>query len=252
MNEVTDVEVESVGLVEAGVNKEKFFLRKSTENRKVATMLRAVAKAIGEADGDKESEMNEEEKVIEEVTESEVPVTEPVAEPEVPVIEPVEKMEATMPEKNQDFSEKLEMLEKAKDDLAKSNADLAERLAKAEARAAKQEEQSMIMAEIQKAKSSYAYIPVSQTEIGNFMYWVRKADSEKADWIESVMKSVDAQLRQASLYTEVGSSYVDSSDPIAKAANSANPKADMLNVDPKAAQEYLAKRRSALKTGSVQ
>jgi len=245
MNEVTDVEVESVGLVETGVNKEKFFLRKSAENRKVATMLRAVAKAIGEEI--EESNMNDEEKVIEEVKEPVEPEA-LVTEPEIPVEEPVEKMEAIMP----DFSEKLEMLEKAKNDLAKSNADLSERLAKAEARAAKQEEQSMIMAEIQKAKSSYAYIPVSQTEIGNFMYWVRKADAEKADWIESVMKSVDAQLRQASLYTEVGSSYVDSSEPVAKAANSANPKEDMLNVDPKAAQEYLARRRSALKTGSVQ
>ena len=151
-----------------------------------------------------------------------------------------------------EFTEKLDLLEKAKDELAKANQDLSDRLAKAEARAALQEEQSAIAFEVQKAKSSYAYIPVSQTEVGNFMHWVRKADTEKADWIESVLKSVDAQLREASLYTEIGTSIVvDNSDPVAKAAGNEDPKAAMLAIDRGAAQAYLNKRRSALRTGSV-
>ncbi len=268
MTMLSDVEVETLGLVEAGANKEEFFVLKSDDPSDariakgvLAFLSNAMHNELSRLDKstDKSTDDSTDESVDKSVDESTQPESDAAAEPavdesitveaasgdlnkeEAPVVEEPEAVdevskETTMDELNKSVEEQIA-------ELAKSNSELADRLADAEAKLAKAKEDGDRMVYLAKARTITA-LPVSPDELADHLYWLAKADPTRAEWLEGVLAAADKQMNDAAFYGELGTvASPVTQDEVAKAAAAEDPREALLAVSPDAAREYLLNRR---------
>jgi len=268
MNELKEVEVEKLGLVTNGANQETFFLLKSADAATVSIEnATATVSQPDQQEVQKEDLAGQVEKSVwQRITALFKQALEPEHQPEVLAELGVEKAEcatASDPEEEDDEEEDapvmkqesilevppmsdVEMVAKAQYDLlANSVTDLQTRLAKAEAIAESARDTSALQAAIVKAGELVA-LPINATDLGTNLHKLAKADPELAKYFEAVLKASDKLLLDLGIYGERGTSNVaETTDPILKAAQSADPRAALLALSPREANEYLAKRQAA-------
>ena len=140
----------------------------------------------------------------------------------------------------------METVAKAQYDLlANTVEDLKTRLAKAEAVAEQARDTAALQDTIAKAGELVA-LPINATELGTNLWKLAKQDATLANYFEAVLKAADKLLLDLGIYGERGTSQVaETTDPILKAAQSADPRAALLALNPRDANEYLAKRQAA-------
>ncbi len=277
--DLEDVNIETVGLVTRGANRQQFFLLKSDKGGSNAaimpdepttvvsdaisdesteliaksfwTKLRdfvrgEVAKAnvpednIGKSNEDEKKENSnaslstpaEDVPIAKQATE-EAPAPPVALTPETPSGEP--EVIINMPENTSDIT----TLEKA---------DLLARLEKAESELKQAREEKERQVFITKAQSRMSDLPCNPTELADQLYFIAKTDSKRAEWWEANLVAWSNILNDASLFVEKGTSAPSEvSEPVAKAAASADPKAALLAVKPADAWRYVAERQQATK-----
>lgn len=242
MNEIfdlTDIKVDTVGLVFAGAIGEDFFLRKSggkIVNQSTTidkeddieiveldspTYWEKLTKVLADAFGQsrtKEENVSREDKPVDEnvVAVATSDVVAETSEVETVKSEKEERdagegemnntVENSAPQ-NSDLSEAMNKLEKAL--VEKYNAQIAElreRLEKAEREANLAKEKAAEEAMIQKAREFVA-LPVRYDEFGRKLYAISKTvDEDTMTWLISVFEAVDKQLGGAGILNEIGTS----------------------------------------------
>ncbi len=228
--ELSDIYVDTVGLVSAGAIGEDFFLTKKKGVSKMTDELNAEV-----VDPETPSFWDRLRKLLREERPQEVVVTEPaetlVAEinTEVKTVEDkVEKVEKVvepvapaMPEKTiapeksvapvaipvVDFSEAITKVEKVLTD--KYGAEitaLRERLEKSETEAVKIKEEAAERDMIQKARN-FPALPIRYDELGKKLYGFSKVlKAEDFEWLMATFAAVDKQLGTAGILNELGTS----------------------------------------------
>ena len=265
-SELTEVSVEKLGLVTNGANQETFFLLKSAAND-TATVSNENATATVSQPDQQEIQIADEvtKSVWQRITNLFKQALEPEHQAEVLAEIGVEKAvcapeeAASDPEKEDDEEEEqpvmksikespmseMEMVAKAQYDLlAVTVTDLQTRLAKAEQVAEDARDASTLQAYIAKADALVA-LPISALDLGTNLHQLAKLDVKLANYFEAVLKAADTLLLDLGIYTERGTSSAAESDPILKAAKSANPKEALLSLSARDQAEYLAKRQAA-------
>jgi hypothetical protein len=92
---------------------------------------------------------------------------------------------------------------------------------------------------------SYTALPVPQSELADYMYWLAKTDPTRYAWFESVIKAVDNTLHDANLFAEQGTNAPIENNAITAALKSADPRAALLSLDRNQANAYLQAMRKA-------
>jgi len=266
MNELIDVNVEKLGLVTVGANQEQFFLLKSatdagepvantselTDNSAIVeTVTKSVwAKLVDffkakdapmpseeeQALADEEDELEKKKKeVCKDVDTIDTPATDIAKATSV----------ATKVEEPQMSDVNVEMVAKAQYDLLAGTVDdLKTRLAKAEATAEASRDSAALQDAIAKAGALEA-LPINPSELGTNMHKLAKSDPQLALYFDAVLKAADKLLLDLGIYGERGITTGQDIDPVMKASQSADPRAALLGLDRRSANEYLAKRQAA-------
>ena len=131
---------------------------------------------------------------------------------------------------------------------ALEKADLLARLEKAEKALAEAHEEKERQVFISKAQARMSDLPCNSTELADQLYFISKADPKRAEWWEANLVAWSNILNDASLFVEKGTSAPSEvSEPVAKAAASADPKAALLAVKSADAWRYVAERQQATK-----
>jgi len=140
----------------------------------------------------------------------------------------------------------IEMVAKAQYDLLSGTVDdLKTRLAKAEALAETARDQQALNESIAKAQE-LAALPINPTELGTNLWKLAKADAQLAIYFDAVLKASDRLLWDLGIFGERGTDKVaDQTDPVLKAAQSANPREALLNLNKRDAAKYVAMRQAA-------
>ena len=217
--ELSDIYVDTVGLVTHGAIGEDFFLRKSggdnmpdeelevieLESPSFWDRLTKVVTDVIKQNHTEEVKTVEKEEKVEAVVEEpkkDVEKSEPVSEIKTEggnMTETVEKTQTPAP----DFTAVLDEIKKSYNDQL---ADLRQRLEKAETEANVVKEQTAERDIIQKARQ-YAALPVRYDDLGKKLYAFSKVvDKESMDWLWSVLEAVDKQLGAAGILNELGTS----------------------------------------------
>lgn len=286
ITELSDVQVETLGLVTQGANREEFFLLKSDTNDAATVAGDITATATPETNlwtrflklfqKTVDTEMAELAKAEAEVA----PVTEMVAEitpepePEiaseiisaVTPAEPVgeakqlEKVSApveslTTPKPESEASEpQTSNLEATMEDTVEKAA-LEGRLAELE------KANAALVAEVEKAReerdretyiakaNSFAAIPVAPVELGEQLHALAKWDAKRLSFWTDLLKSIDALAADAELFIEKGTAFTpEQPDALAVIAKADDPKAEILKLSRKDAEAYLRSVRSRAKS----
>ena len=219
--ELSDIYVDTVGLVNSGAIGEDFFLTKKQEVDKMAGDVEVVVvDPETETFWDKMSKLFREERPVQAVVETEVPVAETVAE--LKTVEVVAKDEKVVEEEKMDnvetvekvvtpqavdFSAAVDKVEKALS--AKYDTEitlLRERLEKSETEANKIKEEAAERDMIQKARD-FGALPVRYDELGKRLYGFSKVmKAEDFEWLMATFAAVDKQLGAAGILNELGTS----------------------------------------------
>lgn len=285
--ELSNVQVDTLGLVTAGANEEEFFLFKanSDESGSDESLHQNWFQRL--ADGLTNLVRRSLDQELEKALQSLEPISQPVAEDNVmelgevcPAVEEqvqvepeVEKTDVSLesvseaedevtaeksaeqtPIKENDGDEEIEMSENVsapvedveKVQLEATLAELQTRLEKAEQVAAQERELRERREWL--IKSEGYTLPIPAEELADYLYWLNKQDSGRAEWLQGLLKAVSAQLQDAALFTESGTSRApDLVDEVAKAMREKDPRNALLNISPQAAQKYLAERHRELR-----
>lgn len=268
-HELSDVEVETLGLVTSGANREEFFMLKSDASDTDKRVWKGVLAILRKALSDEYARLTEldtpnsesgvtpveavaTENTIAEKSDEFAPVVENMVEAPVDADVVAEKSdEPALVSKETTMTDELNKsnVEMQVAELAKSNADLMSRLADAEVKLAKAEEAKERQVYLAKART-FSSLPVAPDELADHLYWLAKADTERAAWLEGVLSAVDKQMNDAAFYGEIGTSAMPvTQDEVAKAATSGDPRAALLAISPDKAREYIAAKRREI--GSV-
>ncbi len=219
--ELSDIYVDTVGLVNVGAIGEDFFLTKKREVGKMADDVTAeVVDPETETFWDRMRKLFREERPIQVVVETEVPVVE--AKAEVETVEVVVKDEKVAEEEKMDnvegvekvvtpqvvdFGEAMTKVEKALSE--KYDAEitmLRERLEKSETDANRVKEEAAERDMIQKARD-FGALPVRYDELGKRLYGFSKVmKAEDFEWLMATFAAVDKQLGAAGILNELGTS----------------------------------------------
>jgi len=276
--ELSEVEVETLGLVTQGANRESFFLLKNKEGvmkdvmedvqPEVETTARSVLGWLGtlfkhaaessdlKPDIEKEDVVTEEVQAVvaevEQATEQVEPavkeatkeivkeelnmsdekdVKAPVEEPRVTKteikVEPViEKAEAKID---------LSAIEKRQAELEKANQELHAELTKQ--RDLREREVMFVKAQ------SYGQMPIAAKELADQLHWLSKEDATRYEWWSELLRTLDNQLSDASIYTEKGTTQI--TDAVETAMKSGNVTEGLLAMTPAQQMEYIRKHRKA-------
>lgn len=148
-----------------------------------------------------------------------------------------ETKEEEAPKIPPDLSEKLNVLEKA-------NEELRVRLEKAEAEARAEREARRLGELVTRAKRFVA-LPASPEELGQFFLWLEKQEGgqEKAVWLEKILEAADQALVTSGLFEERGSSRGSELSAIEKALRSENFEEAILSLPPEEQIAYLKEMR---------
>lgn len=140
------------------------------------------------------------------------------------------------------FNDRLQTIEKAHKDKIEA---LAVELEKAKDERERREW-------LEKAQSMPA-VPVKAEELAEKLHALAKSDGDLAGWFEATLKAVDAQLRDAGLYKEVGTSQegeelslVEKATKLAKEQDIPLKEA-LLQVNPEEGYDYLRQRRKTMR-----
>ena len=237
MYELINVEVDTLGLVHSGMNRERFFLFKSSDSQSVP-----VTKDDPNNDNLEQSSFWQKltgvvkQAVAQEVNVNEKEITPGASTPKAPAVS-------------------VDLIAKV-GQLADQNAALLARLTKAEADAKAAQEAATQERDLRERQtfiakaSAYRSLPVPGGQLGDFLHWLSKSDQKRYEWFTSVLKSLDSAFSSTGMFSEVGWRGEPESletDVIAKAATAADPKAALLGVSSVAAAQYLTQRRKALR-----
>lgn len=283
ITELSDVQVETLGLVTQGANREEFFLLKSdttAENqttpetnlwtrflklfqKTVDTEMAELAKTEAEVP-EPATETPEPEVVLAEpapdgITIPEGEITEPtssapmtVAEvtPELPapVVEPEPEVEASEPQTSNLEATMEDTVEKAATELEGRLAELEKANAALVAEVEKAREERDRETYIAKA-NSFAAIPVAPVELGEQLHALAKWDAKRLSFWTDLLKSIDALAADAELFIEKGTAFTpEQPDALAVIAKADDPKAEILKLSRKDAEAYLRSVRSRAKS----
>lgn len=272
--ELSDVEVDTLGLVTRGANKEEFFMLKSAEADALTgkadntdidsaeptdvvseSVWRRIAEVIRKAFT---MEMVDNEATPVELTDTtETTPTEPVAEavaekseppaPEAdPVVNDVEKTEPVMDSESNESTLKESVAMDENTFVSKAEHEsVVQEVAVLKAALAQAQEEKERAVYLTKAQS-YTSLPVSPSELADHLFWLSKTDSARYDWFESVIKALDNTMHDANLFVEKGTSTPIENDAITAALKSADPRAALLAMDRSSANAYLQAVRKAV------
>ena len=222
--ELSDIYVDTVGLVSSGAIGEDFFLTKKQEVDKMADDVEVVVvDPETETFWDKMRKLFREEQPVQAVVETEVPVVE--AKVEVEAVEVVAKDEKVVEEEKMDNVETVELVEKvvtpqavdfseAVDKVEKALSAkydteitlLRERLEKSETEANKIKEEAAERDMVQKARD-FGALPVRYDELGKRLYGFSKVmKAEDFEWLMATFAAVDKILGTAGILNELGTS----------------------------------------------
>jgi hypothetical protein len=265
-----DTVVEKLGLVTVGANQEQFFLLKSApdagepvvntadNNELVETVTKSVwAKLVDffkAKDAKPEDAMSDEEQSMADDEEDELEKKKKAVckdDSDIAKVASATNDKATDPvaniisEEPQMSDVNVEMVAKAQYDLLAGTVDdLKTRLAKAESIAEAARDASALQDAIAKAGALEA-LPINPSELGTNMHKLAKSDPQLALYFDAVLKAADKLLLDLGIYGERGITTGNDTDPVMKAAQSANPREAMLSLNRRDAAEYLAKRQAA-------
>jgi hypothetical protein len=261
ISEITDAEIDTLGLVSKGANGEEVLLLKAAEDAELEEISKCFEEQITKNVWQRLVDLFKSTKKEPEVVEPEVvnPVVEPIAEviKSEPIVELVAEPvvaestitkevsrvtepaihtnlgDAPMPEQNVEFEKATAEIA----DLKKSQTDLLARLEKAETEATQAREERERLTYFSKAQGFVA-VPVPTAEIADHMYWLAKTDAKRAQWFEDLLKATDNLIADSEVFVEKGTSRV-APDAIEKAMASADPKAELLKIGRADAEAYL-------------
>lgn len=222
VNKLSDVQVDTVGLVSYGANNEEFFLLKSQEE--VTTM----------------PDLNEEQvtpEAIEDVVAKAIEKMLPEALAKAVPPQP--------PEVEEVGDERLEALEKA-------NQVLLERLEKAEAQAAAEREAREKAEIVRKVGDAYSAFPVKAEVLGEHLYRLYKSDQAEYKFFADLFTALSKQMRDGDLFAEIGADAESVGDEanleeIAKTGSAEEIKKAFATMSRTQAEKYLAAKRKAIK-----
>ena len=169
--------------------------------------------------------------------------------------EEMEPMSKSHPDQTNEMRTKMSDVEMvAKSDyevLAKSVELLKDRLAKAEAEAEAARDSRERDARIAKAAELTA-LPVTAVELGSNLHKLAKFDPALAQYFDALIKTADNMLNGLGVFQEYGTSQMpELSEPVMKAAQSADPRAALLSLNARDAAKYVASRQAATRRGGV-
>jgi len=273
--ELSDVQVDTLGLVTDGAAKETFFLLKSAEPQEgtdpepvvpvvdEAALTKSVVTRLFEAIVGKRApsslatEDAAEEAVEKEVSES-IP-DEPEAELETETLKSdtdtgqdseapitgtkdVEKGVDSMSDETNVVDTRLADLEKSLKAQQDREADLLARLEKAEQDARNERELREREVYVTKA-SNLGNFPVPSAELGEQLHWLSKQDEAREQFWTELLKAIQNSLDDAALFVEKGN-VLPEADPIEKAITSgADIKQALQSLPPQVAENYIRSMR---------
>lgn len=198
---LSDVEIHTVGLVNRGMNDETFFLMKSQDKQ---VEEENNLDNINEEPNMKKDESTETDVLLEQQLKQQVKKTVLDSLRELFTPKHQEDEKSPKPEEvTQEYGRRFESLEKA-------NSELKTNLAKAQEELEQERERRAKNVLLEKARQFRA-LSINQIELADQLYIISKAIPESLVWLETMLKSVDNQLREANLYNEFGSSQTPES-----------------------------------------
>lgn len=283
ITELSDVQVETLGLVTQGANREEFFLLKSdTDTTDVTESITAAPEAnlwtrflkLFQKTVDTEmAELAKAEAEVAPVTESVAEITpepEPVVASEIiSEVTPAETVvEAKQLEKVSESVESLttsepesEASEPQTSNLEATMEDTVEKAALESRLTELEKANAALVAEVEKAReerdretyiakaNSFAAIPVAPVELGEQLHALAKWDAKRLSFWTDLLKSIDALAADAELFIEKGTAFTpEQPDVLAVIAKSDDPKAEILKLSKKDAEAYLRSVRSRAKS----
>lgn len=280
ITELTDVQVDTLGLVTQGANREEFFLLKSADKamepeqnlwtRFMKLFQKTVNAEMAELEKQTEAEAPEPPKVVEpkvvlpetsgsmtvppgeDSTETSSTPLETVSVNSVFSSTPVEITESVeTPTSHLEATTMDDTVEKT----AQLNTQLESRLAELE------KANATLVAEVEKAReerdretyiakaNSFAAIPVAPSELGEQLHALAKWDAKRLTFWTDLLKSVDALASDAELYIEKGTAYTaEQPDALTVIAKAEDPKAEILKLSSKDAAAYIKSVRARAKS----
>ena len=269
LHQLEDIDVLTVGLVDAGANGEDFYLLKRADavTDDTTTHPEPTTLQVGEVgDGfwarvkgvfvDALQEGTQHEDAAEEaskmvdnkpqVPEVPVPDTPEEVAPVTPDPEPVE-MQKSQPVTGKAHDEllgRMAALEKSRDELVIE-------LRKAQA-VIEEERGRNELIKAQAFAKGLQSVPVKPDELGEQVHFLRKTAPDRAEFWEGLLKATDNALATAGLFSEFGTSQEPEVETpvgsVVKAVTEADdPKAALLDMNPADAAAYLKARRKELR-----
>jgi len=254
IHKLSDIEVESVGLVSLGANQKKFFLLKSMkEVNDMSDKNTDTSTVQPTVDAEEQAQVEVTDGVLAKIgdfvrslVKKEALVAEG-GEPEVEVeTEPV--VEADVAEAKLEVAERIEVLTKA-------NETLLSRLEKAEKAFAIERDAREKAEYVEKAKV-FKSVPAKIEELAEQLHFLYKTDEKRGEYWYSLLKAVDAQMKDGGIFTEVGSDenvaagdgdLVAKIEKIAEKGTIEDVRKALFEMGSDAAYDYLADRRLAIK-----
>jgi len=281
ITELSDVQVETLGLVTQGANREEFFLLKSDTNDVATVAGDITAAATPETNlwtrflklfqKTVDTEMAELVKAETEVEPVAEVTLEPEPEPEPEAASEVIPAETVVEAKQLEKVSELESMttpkpesEASEPQTSNPEATMEDTVEKAalESRLTELEKaNAALVAEVEKAReerdretyiakaNSFAAIPVAPVELGEQLHALAKWDAKRLSFWTDLLKSVDAMAADAELFIEKGTAFTpEQPDALAVIAKSDDPKAEILKLSKKDAEAYLRSVRSRAKS----
>ena len=230
---LTDVEVDSVGLVSNGANREEFFLLKSEGN-------------MPELDNETlTTEVGAEEEISQEVDNKQIESAVVTFFKRALGIDKVEETHEEDTETDELNNESV-VIKAQIDSLQKRLTDTESKL---QAELEKAEK-----TEVAKIVKGIANLPVENDEFADNLYELRKVDKKATDYFIEVIKAMDEQLKEAGIFKEMGTTsssiegdIVSKADAMVEAGEAESFKEALLKMDAKETNEYVEKRRADTK-----
>lgn len=284
--ELSEIEVETLGLVNQGANREEFFLMKNAEDQEVLSEIEAATadtitktvwqrimglfqkaatevmpNEVDETEAEAEDEVESETITVaeaevgkatpEELTSPTPTVVSPVVEPETEVL--AVKTAATTTTSVDPTTVVLIKEDQIMEENVMAENEFSKADYEAIAKRLELAETELAKAREEKAQqvwltktAGYGYLPVAQAELAGKLYSIAKLDGALAEWVAEVFKAVDNMVADSGMFVEKGHN-IPEVDAITKAMQSADPKAALLGLPKAEAEAYLAAVRARSK-----
>jgi hypothetical protein len=260
-HELTNIEVDTVGLVDKAANKRRFLLWKSAEQGGNDMPEEIKVESLDQAE-----EVMAKAETFEEAKGAFSGIVQffkglvPATEPEDPTPDPEPKEEPVAKTEDPRIEELIKAREEDKAELAKALERIEQAEATVQEERAKREQAEFV------AKASELALPIDVQKTAELMQYVSKADPEQAAVLEDVLKSASEAMMNSGIYVEKGTTRApQTASPFEEAVDvkkqelmSADPKMSendayveaqrtIRKESPELARQYLAKRQRETK-----